>query len=62
MWLSRSLEFNLALGAVGIRIREGNEIQKFGSLIFHLVSCYSLKKIRDKEGRNEKGKESYSLG
>ena len=58
MWLSRSLEFKLALGAFGIQIREGNEIQKFGSLIFHLVSCYCLKKRREKKGRSEEGKES----
>ena len=31
MWLSRSLEFKLALGAFGTWIREANEIQKFGS-------------------------------
>ena len=58
MWLSRSLEFKLALGAFGIRIKEGNEIQKFGPLIFHLVSCYDLKKKREKKGRSEEGKES----
>ena len=57
MWLSRSLEFKLALGAFVTWIREGNEIQKFGYLIFHLVSCYGLKKIREKKVRSEKGKE-----
>ena len=58
MWLSRSFEFKLALGAFGIWKREANEIQKFGSLIFQLVSCYYLKKRREKKGRSEVGKES----
>ena len=58
MWLFRSLEFKLALGTFGIRIREGNEIHKFGSLIFHLVSFYSLKKRREEKMRSKEGKES----